>query len=48
MYPYLTIYNKESHSINYLELLSNIGYKISLQLPDERLPTDTTTLTLKW
>ena len=28
--------------------LSNIGYEINLQLPDERLPTDTTTLTLKW
>ena len=28
--------------------LSNIGYEINLQLPDERLPIGMTTLTLKW
>ena len=28
--------------------LSNIGYEISLQLPDERLLIGMTTLTLKW
>ena len=28
--------------------LGNIGYEISLQLPDERLPMGMTTLTLKW
>lgn len=28
--------------------LSNIGYEINLQMPNERLPIGMTTLTLKW